>query len=66
MNRICIIEFSIKGPLKTPTVQPTKNGPVGLGCRIHRLHLQRSKNSPRVSRYDTKQSDGKVPVTLDL
>ena len=39
--------------------------PVGLGCRIHRLHLCRG---PRPSRsswypgYDTKPSNGEAPV----
>ena len=43
--------------------------PVCWGCRIHRLHLCRVvKNLPpkRVSWYDTKQSDGEVPVMLKL
>ena len=35
--------------------------PVGWGCRIHRLLL--SNECPE---YDTKQSDGEVPVMLEL
>ena len=37
------------------------NCPVGLGCRIHRLHL--SNECPG---YDTKQSDGEVTAMLEL
>ena len=33
--------------------------PVGRGCRIHRLHLCRGVRLP-------KQSDGEVPVMLEL
>ena len=41
--------------------------PVGWGCKIHRLHLcWRVRPPQRVSRYDTKQSDGEVPVMLEL
>ena len=36
--------------------------PVGGGCRIHRLHRYRGARHP----YDTKQSDGEVPVMLEL
>ena len=40
---------------------------VGWGCRIHRLHFCRDVRPPQwVSWYDTKQSDGEVPVMLDL
>ena len=44
------------------------NCPVGWDCRIHRLLLCRTVwhlTNERAG-YDTKQSDGKVPVTLDL
>ena len=43
--------------------------PVGLGCRIHWLLLCRGvRPSPtqRVSWYETKQSDGEVPVMIVL
>ena len=38
------------------------------GCRIHQLHLcRRARPSPNeCPRYDTKQSDGEVPVMLGL
>ena len=41
--------------------------PVGWGCRIHRLHLCRGVRLPpnECPRYDTKQSDGEVPVMLE-
>ena len=42
-------------------------GPVGWGCRIHRLHLCRGvRLSQWVSWYDTKQSDGEAPVMLEF
>ena len=42
--------------------------PVGWGCRIHRLHLCRGVSLPsdECPDYDTKQSDGEVPVMLGL
>ena len=43
--------------------------PVGWGCRIHRLHLCRGVRPPLFNEcpgYDTKQSDGEVPVMLEL
>ena len=41
--------------------------PVGWGCRIHRLLLCRGVRLPNeCPRYDTKQSDGEVPVILEL
>ena len=37
------------------------------GCRVHRLYLWRGVRPPQwVSRINTKQSDGEVPVTLEL
>ena len=37
------------------------------GCRIHRLHLCRGlRPPPRVSWYDTKQSDSEAPLILEL
>ena len=45
----------------------TNNCIVGWGCRIHRLHVFRGLSPPqRESLYDTKQSDGEVPVMLEL
>ena len=39
--------------------------PVGSGCWIHRLYLCRGARHPNVCPgYDTKQSDGEVPVML--
>ena len=41
--------------------------PVGWGCRIHQLHLCRGVRPPNeCPGYDTKQSDGEVPVMLEL
>ena len=41
--------------------------PVGWGCKIHQLLLCRGvKHLQGVSWYDTKQSDGEVPVILEL
>ena len=43
--------------------------PVGWGCRIHRLLLCRGVRPPPPNEcpgYDTKQSDGEVPVMLEL
>ena len=42
--------------------------PVGSGSRIHRLHLCRGVRPPphECPRYDIKQSDGEVPITLEL
>ena len=40
-------------------------GPVGWGCRIHRLLLCRGVRLPNECLgYDTKQSDGEVPIML--
>ena len=40
--------------------------PVSWGCRIHRLHLSRGVRRPNeCPGYDTKQSDGEVPVMLE-
>ena len=41
--------------------------PVGWGSRIHRLHLyRREKRLQWVFCFDTKQSNGEVPVMLEL
>ena len=42
------------------------NCPVGWDCRIQTASLQRSKPPPQVSWYDSKQSDGEVPVMLEF
>ena len=39
--------------------------PVGLGCKIHRLYLCKELE-PRMSGYDTKQSDGEAPLMQEL
>ena len=47
----------------------TNNCPVGWGCRIHWLHLCRCMNphpTNECTGYDTKQSDGEVPVMPEL
>ena len=48
----------------------TKNCPVGWGCRIHQMLLCRGGKKPPLHhecpRFDTKQSDGGVPVILEL
>ena len=40
--------------------------PVGWGCRTHTLRLCWGVTPAWVSWYDTKQSDGEVPVMLEL
>ena len=43
--------------------------PISWGCRIHRLHLCREVRTPTTTKcpgYNTKQSDGEVPLTLEL
>ena len=42
--------------------------PVSWGCRIHRLLLCKTPHHHHneCPRYDTKQSDGEVPVMLEL
>ena len=41
--------------------------PVSWGCRIHQLHLCRVVRPPNETPgYDTKQSDGEVPVMQEL
>ena len=44
-------------------VSPNSQCPVTWGCRIHQLLLCRGVRLPG---YDTKPSDGKVPVMLEL
>ena len=42
-------------------------GPVGWGCKIHRLHHCREVKLPHVCpAYDTKQSNGKASIMLKL
>ena len=52
--------------LGVPQLQPNFHCPVSWGCRIYWLNLCRGVRPPsRVSYYDTKQSDGEVPVMLE-
>ena len=48
----------------TTTTTTTNISPVGLGCRIHRLHFCKGVRPPtnECFGYDTKQSDGEAPV----
>ena len=55
--------------IKSAAISPLKHHhkhacPVGWGCKIYRLHLCRGYDSPPTSfpAYNTKQSDGEVPV----
>ena len=52
----------------TTSPKRVSRGPVGWGCRIHRLHLCRWVRLPPTSVliYDTKQSDGEASVMLEL
>ena len=68
-NRIHLIYvregLAKNNPHKT---QPT-NCPVDWSCRIHWLHLCKEVRPPSTNEYpgyDTKQSDGEVPVILEL
>ena len=46
---------------------PLFASPIGCGCGIYWLHLCRRVRSPNeCPRYNTKQSDGKVPIMLGL
>ena len=49
-----------------PKIHKMNNCTVGWDCTIHRLHLCRGvrPSSSECRRYDTKQSDGEVPVML--
>ena len=43
------------------------NCPVSWDCRTHRMHLCRGIGPPnKCPGYDTKQSDGEIPVMLGL
>ena len=54
------------GMRSTPSLTSLR-GPVGWGCRIHHLHLCKGARLPqRVPWYDTKQSDRKTSVMLEL
>ena len=50
------------------TCKPHLYCPVDWGCRIHQLHLCRGVSPPlnECPGYDTKQSDGEVPIMLEL
>ena len=48
---------------------PKGNSPVNRDCRIHRLHLSRWVRPPpnkKCPGYDTKQSDGEAPLTVEF
>ena len=48
---------------------PSNSGPVSWDCRTHQLHLCRRVRPPLTNEfpgYDTKQSDGEVPIMLEL
>ena len=78
----CILRFSLHSkpslslyyaPLLFLFAQLSTSGaifpsaPVSLGCRIHWLYLCQGYDSPnKFPGYDTKQSDGEVPVMLEL
>ena len=49
-------------------INPVYICPVGWSCKIHRLHFCRGVRPPpnKCPGYDTKQSDGKVPVMLGI
>ena len=52
---------------KYPLRPKNMNCPAGWGCRIHRLILCRGVRTPyECPGYDIKQSDGEVPVMLEL
>ena len=42
------------------------SSPVGWGCRIHQLQLCRGVTPHESPGYDIKQSDGEVPLMLEL
>ena len=49
------------------TQKKQTNCPVGFRCRIHRLYLCRNVRPPKdYPGYDTKQSDDKFPVMLEI
>ena len=63
----CVCKISFSKYRKFTLLNLHLNCPVGWGCRIHRLHLCWGVRPPNeYPGYDTKQSDGKVPVMLEL
>ena len=66
--------LSLQGPLwlgviapdSVPSISQIELCPVSWGCGIHQLHLYRGVRPSLCPRYDTKQSDGEVPVMLEL
>ena len=68
-NNLCKCSQTFQKPNPKPTNDPLQDCPVGWGCRIHRLHLCSGGRIPPLNEcpwYDTKQSDGEVPVMLGL
>ena len=64
---ICLCIYNIQSDRK---INPLLSCSVSWGCRIHRLLLCRGVRPPPRTKecpvYDTKQSDGEVPVMLEL
>ena len=56
------------GPINKSDPFLCQGCPVSWGCRIHRLHLCRGVRhlANECPGYETKQSDGEVPVMLEL
>ena len=56
--------------IKDLSNEQKNNLPSRWSCWIHRIHLWREVRPPDTTnecpRYDTKQSDGEVPVMLEL
>ena len=56
-----LVKLTICNWCISPSSVLSLSGPIGWGCRIHRVHL-----SQWVPRYDKTQSDGEVPEMLEL
>ena len=70
-NHLSIEEFLFPSRGNAEVFYLSWSCPVCWGCRIHQLHLCRGVRPPtkkknECSGYDTKQSDGEVPVMLEL
>ena len=72
---VTVVEGDPKAPFSIAITLRCREGatpfpgrPVGWGCRIHRLLLcwEVRPSTDEYPRYDTKQSDSKVPVILEL
>ena len=65
--KMFLLQWSVKEVMLT--VLPISNCSFGWGCRIYRLQLCRGVRPLPANKcpgYDTKQSDGEVPVILEL